>query len=71
MEFSVCDDEVKLLGITIDFKLNFYSHIINICKKAARQLNILRWIGKHLDRFGKLFILFIIHLLCLILDTMI
>jgi hypothetical protein len=38
----VCDDEVKLLGITIDFKLNFYSHIINICKKAARQLNVLK-----------------------------
>ena len=50
----VCDDEVKLLGVTIDFKLNFSSHITNICKKAARQLNVLKWIGKHLDRFGKL-----------------
>jgi hypothetical protein len=51
----VCDDEVKLLGVTIDFKLNVNSHItINICKKAARQLNVLKWIGKHLYRFGKL-----------------
>ena len=54
MEFPVCDDEVKLLGVTIDFKLNFNSYITNICKKAARQLNVLKRIGKHLDRFGKL-----------------
>ena len=50
----VCDDEVKLLGVTIDFKLNFNSHITNISKKAARQLSVLKRIGKHLDRFGKL-----------------
>ena len=52
--FIVCDDEVKLLGVAIDFKLNFNSHSINICKKVARQLNVLKQIGKHLDRFGKL-----------------
>ena len=50
----VCDDEVKLLGVTIDLKLNFNSHIINICKKTARQWNVLNRIGKHLERFGKL-----------------
>ena len=33
-----CEDEVKLLGVTIDFKLNFNTHIANICTKAARQL---------------------------------
>ena len=33
-----CDHEVKLLGITIDFKLDFNKHISKICKKAARQL---------------------------------
>ena len=32
--FIVCDDEVKLLGVAIDFKLNFNSHSINICKKV-------------------------------------
>ena len=42
-----CEDEVKLLGVTIDFKLNFNAHISNICKKAARQLNVLKRIGKH------------------------
>jgi hypothetical protein len=49
-----CDDEVKLLGVTLDFKLNFHSHITNICKKAARQLNVLKRIGNYLNRLGKL-----------------
>ena len=47
-----CEDEVKLLGITIDFELNF--NIANICKKASRQLNILIRIGKYLTKLGKL-----------------
>jgi hypothetical protein len=51
---TTCEDEVKLLGVTIDFKLNFNKHISNICKKAARQLNVLKRIGKHLNRLGKL-----------------
>ena len=34
--------EVKLLGITIDNKLNFDTHIDTICRKASRQLNVLR-----------------------------
>ena len=49
-----CEEEVKLLGVTIDFSLNFNSHISNICKKAARQLNVLKRIGKHLCRLGKI-----------------
>jgi hypothetical protein len=28
-----CEDEVKLLGVAIDCKLNFNAHISNICKK--------------------------------------
>ena len=51
-----CDEEVKLLGVTIDFKLDFNTHISNICikkkrkkrkkrkrkKEAARQLSVLK-----------------------------
>ena len=35
-----CETEVKLFGVTLDFKLNFNEHISNICKKkiASRQL---------------------------------
>ena len=49
-----CEEEVKLLGVTIDFRLNFNTHITNICKKASRQLNVLKRIGKHLCKLGKL-----------------
>ena len=45
-----CEKEVKLLGVTIDFMLDFNIHIINMCRKAARQLNVLKHIGYHLNR---------------------
>ena len=49
-----CEEEVKLLGVTIDFQLNFKSHVSIICKKASRQLNVLKRIGKYLCKLGKL-----------------
>ena len=33
--------DVKLLGITLDCKLQFNKHISNICERASRQLNVL------------------------------
>jgi len=33
-----CDEEVKLLGVTIDFQLKFNSHISNICKKSLKAI---------------------------------
>jgi hypothetical protein len=48
------DDEVKILGVTFDFMLNFNYHISNICKKASQQLNVLKRIGLHLNRLSKL-----------------
>ena len=35
------DNEVKLLGVTIDNRLNFDTHINNICKKANQKLSVL------------------------------
>ena len=55
------EDEVKLLGVTIDYELIFNCHITNICRKSSRQLNVLKRIGKYLNRFGKLTI-YITHL---------
>ena len=49
-----CENEVKLLGITIDSMLNFNSQITNMCRKAARQLNVLKRIGHNLNRLSKL-----------------
>lgn len=46
-------DEVVMLGITIDCKLNFRSHVDTIIKKAARQLNALSRISRYLDSKSK------------------
>ena len=43
------ETEVTVLGVTIDDKLCFSQHISICCKKAARQLNALARISKHLN----------------------
>ena len=40
---------VKLLGVTIDNKLNFNKHVTKICNKANQKLHALARIGKYLD----------------------
>ena len=49
LEFSretiLFSNEIDLLGITIDTKLSFDSHITKICCKASRQLNALKSLG--------------------------
>ena len=47
-------DEVKLLGLNIDNKLNFDSHISETCKKAATQLNALARLSRHLDQGSRM-----------------
>ena len=48
-----CEDEVKLFGVTIDFKLKCNVHVSNIFK-TSRQLVIINGIVKNLCNFGKL-----------------
>ncbi len=36
--------EIKILGITIDFELKFDSHVSELCRKAARQLNAAKFL---------------------------
>ena len=57
-----CEEHIKLLGVTIDFQLNFDLHISNVCKKASRQLNVLKRIGRNLCSLGNL--MYIILSLC-------
>ena len=49
-----CKNTVKLLGVEIDFKLQFEQHISNLCKKAAQQVNIMKRLGSHLNRLNRL-----------------
>ena len=45
---------MKLLGVDIDFKLSFDSHMQNICKNPGQQLNILKRLGKNLCKLSKM-----------------
>ena len=47
-------DEVTLLGITVDSKLNFNSHVSNICIKAGKQVQVLSRLCNVLNRQHKL-----------------
>ena len=38
-----CEDTVTLLGVNTDFNLNFNDHVSEICRKAAKQLAVLKW----------------------------
>ena len=44
------DNTLKILGVTLDDKLNFKTHIRNICQKASRQINALKRISKFLNK---------------------
>ena len=43
-----CTEDAKLLGVDIDYMLNFNTHIKNVCRRASRQINVLKRIGKYL-----------------------
>ena len=40
-----CEDNVTLLGVNIDFMLQFDDHVSQICKRAVKQLAVLKRIG--------------------------
>ena len=61
---SLCINDTKitfqecviLLGIKIDDKLSFHKHVTDLCKKAARQLNVLCRMNHLLDKKTKMVI---------------
>ena len=40
-----CENNVTLLGINIAFMLRFEDHVSQICKRASKQLAVLKRIG--------------------------
>ena len=49
-----CVTEVKLLGVTLDYKLTFSSHINNLASKAGAQLCALNRIKRYLGKDARL-----------------
>ena len=43
------NNTLKMLGVTLDDKLNFKTHVRNVCQKASRQINALKRISKFLN----------------------
>ena len=43
---------MKLLGVDIDYQLNFDQHISNLCRKAGQQLNALKRLSPFLSRLN-------------------
>ena len=50
------ESQVKVLGVTLDNKLNFSHHVSVICTKAARQLNALARISGFLSTTSRIII---------------
>ena len=47
-------NEVKLLGVTFDVKLKFETHASDMCKKAGKQLSVMKRLSNTLTEDGKL-----------------
>ena len=45
-----CEISMKLLGVTIDNKLNFHEHVLIICKKASQKLHALARISNLMSK---------------------
>ena len=42
-------DEEKLLGVTLDRRLNFKNHVSNLCRKASQKLLALARVSKYME----------------------
>ena len=51
-----CEESVKLLGVEIDSLLNFDKHVTDICKKVAKQINVLSRLSKFLNQDTRILI---------------
>ena len=51
-----CSENVKLLGVELDYKLDFDIQETQICKKAARQLNVSQRLSNFLNEKSRFLI---------------
>ena len=51
--FVIPENQVTLLGITLDSKLDFNSHISNMCKEASKKISALLRVAKYLNKSQK------------------
>ena len=49
-----CEKIVKLLGIDIDYQLNFDNHISDLYRKTGQQLNVFKRLSPYLSKLNKL-----------------
>ena len=50
MKSNGAENSLKLLGVEINNKFNFNNHILNICKKAGNEINIISRIQSFLGQ---------------------
>ena len=55
-----CENNVSLLGINIGFMLKFDDNVVGICKKASKQLTVLKRLGRFLTKQGEMVIYIIL-----------
>ena len=55
--FFPCEETVKLLGVALDYQLNFNDQVYRIWQKVDRQLNVLQRISKFLSEETRLLVL--------------
>ena len=53
-----CEEVVKLLGVDIDYQLNFDQHISSLCRKAGQQLYVLKRLSPFLSKLNRLTIFY-------------
>ena len=51
------DKDQKMLGVTLDNKLNFKNHIKNLCKKASKKIGALSRLSNNLNDSQKRLVL--------------
>ena len=49
-----CANSIKLLGLIVDNRLNFTKYVDSVCKKAGRQVIILKRLSEILDNKSKI-----------------